>query len=100
MYHWVRTYSAKVGKGRELTKLSKQAAAYLRKTLKIKCHAYTAIGGDPMAFGLHGEYASMADIGKAEKKLSSDAGWAALLKKAAPMLVDGSASDQFWKEIT
>ncbi len=98
MYHWVRTYSARIGKAGELLALSKDAVAHLEKTLNIKAHNYSAVGGNPMEFMLHGVYDSLGAIGEAEKKLAGDSGWEAIMKKAEPLVVEGSAQDQFWKE--
>jgi len=99
MYHWVRTYSAKIGRMEELLQLTREAIAHLEKAHQLKCVGYTKVGGNPMGIGLHGAYESLGALGELESALANDAAWAAILKKAEPLVAEGSLEDQFWNEI-
>ncbi len=99
MYHWVRQYSAKIGKLDELLSLTSEAIKHLEKTHNVKCVAYTKIGGDPTTIGLHGSYASLAEVGDIEQALANDNGWSAIAKQAESLIVEGSVQDQIWKEL-
>ena len=99
MVNWFRTYNAQIGKMDELVKLSQQAVKHLKKKHGLDCELYAQVGGDPTCLGLVGRYKNMGAIGKMEDGISKDAKWAAIMKSARGLVVEGSVEDSFWKEL-
>lgn len=99
MISWLRTYNAKIGKMDELIKLSKEAVKVLKKNHGLECEMYAQLGGDPTRLGLVGRYKDMGQLGKLEARLAGDGKWAAIMKSARGLVVEGSVRDEFWKEI-
>ena len=99
MISWLRTYNAQIGKMDELVKLSREASKHLKKKHGLKCELYAQVGGDPSRLGLVGRYKDMGEVGKLEKRISSDKKWAEIMKSARKLVVEGSVRDEFWKEI-
>jgi hypothetical protein len=99
MFTWFRTYNAQIGKMDELVKLSQQAVKHLKKNHGLNCELYAQVGGDPTRLGLVGRYKDMGAIGKLEDRISKDAKWAAIMKGARGLVVEGSVQDSFWKEL-
>jgi len=99
MYTWFRTYNAKIGKMEELLELSQEAAAHLNKKHNVDCEVYCQMGGDPSKIGLVGRYATLGDLGDRDLAIAGDEQWAKIVQRAAPLVVEGTVADQFWKKL-
>jgi len=99
MVNWLRTYNAQIGKMDELVKLSQQAIKHLKKTHGLDLELYAQVGGDPTCLGLVGRYKDMGAVGKMDARIAKDAKWAAIMKGARGLVVEGSVQDSFWKQL-
>jgi len=99
MIQFSRTSSIGPGKVGDALGFANEVSDYLLKHYDVKTQVLMPVAGNPFRISWRSEYASLAAMEAFQSKLLTDEKYMALLTKAAPFFIPGSATDEIWRTL-
>ncbi len=99
MIHYTRTIAIAPGKTIEAFAFAREITEFLQKKYDRKMQLAVPVGGNPQRISWRDTYPGLAALEEFQARVMQDAEYLALLTRAGPLFVAGSANDEIWRAI-